>query len=88
MAGASALQDASVEASKPVADTAEQTATADSPQLAQADGTATGTTAQGHGPAATDAGSPIASSSAGDVPGGATEDQGPGGPTGPEPKPE
>ena len=88
MAGATAMQDASVEAAKPVAATAEQTATADYPQLAQTDGTATGTTAEGHGPAATDTGSPIAGSTAGDAPGGATEGQGPGSPTAPEPKPE
>ena len=88
MAGASALRDASVEAPKPVAATAAQTATADAPQLAQTGGSASETTAEGHGPAATDPGSPIASSSAGDAPGGATEGQGPGSPSAPEPKPE
>ena len=82
------LADAAVEAPKPVAVTAEQTAIADSPQLAQVDGTAITATPAGSGPAATDPGSPIASSTAGDAPGGASEDQGFSAPKAPEPKPE
>ena len=92
MAGAplaqAALAAAAVEAPKPVAATAEQTAVADSPQLAQVDGAAVKATPPGSGPAVTDPGSPIASSTAGDAPGGASQDQGFNPPQAPEAKPE